>query len=462
MKPGSFLFIASRLLAGRSAKASATEKGNKERGRPGGLHHPGSGMAGAIVGIGISLVPLVLVLVVSDGMIRGITNRYMETKTSHLQVAVPAGLDAAQAEAGLEEIRQIPGVRDAWLERNGSGVAISSGRSSAVFLRAVDAAYLEDAGTRRYLNLVEGEMVPRNGREIVLGSSLAASLGVRTGSQLTLASPRKDEDEEPGETRGYAPRITIFKVAGIVNAGYRDLDALWAFVNPQAGERILDPYASEAFLAVKVDDPFSNNLGSIQKSIAGRLEVLYSSWFEAYFVRSWPEIEKSLYRSFGTTKSMLLLIMAIALVVAAVNLGSSLSTFVAEHSLEIAILRAGGASDSALRGIFTATGLFTGGAGTLTGLGAGLLLAWNINPLIHGLEWLVNLGNSGIALLSGRPALPVSLLDPAYYLEQIPISVDFGQIALIGFASLGLSTLSSLLPARKATRVSVQELVRRN
>jgi lipoprotein-releasing system permease protein len=416
-------------------------------------------MAGAIVGIGISLVPLVLVLVVSDGMIRGITNRYMETKTSHIQAAIPAGMDAAQAAAGLEEIRKVKGVRGAWLERNGSGVALSSGRSSAIFLRAVDAGYLEDPGTRRYLQRVEGEMIPRNGREIVLGSALAASLGAGLGTQLTIVSPRKDEE---AASQGFSPRVSIFKVSGIVTAGYRDLDALWAFVTPSAGERILDPGASEAFLAVKVEDPFSNSLGDIRKSIAVRLEEPYSTWFEGYFVRSWPEIEKSLYRSFGTTKSMLLLIMAIALIVAAVNLGSSLSTFVAEHSLEIAILRSGGASDSALRGIFTATGLLTGGAGTLTGLGAGLLLAWNINPLIRGIEWSVNLVNSGIALLSGRPAFPVSLLDPAYYLEHIPVSVDFAQIALIGLASLGLSTASSLLPARKATKVSVQELVRRN
>lgn len=51
---------------------------------------------GAVLGIGISLIPLIVVLLVSDGMIEGITNRYMETKTYHLQITLPleAGNDA--------------------------------------------------------------------------------------------------------------------------------------------------------------------------------------------------------------------------------------------------------------------------------------------------------------------------------------------------------------------------------
>ena len=54
------------------------------------------------------------------------------------------------------------------------------------------------------------------------------------------------------------------------------------------------------------------------------------------------------------------------------------------------------------------------------------------------------------------------LLDPAYYLDTIPVSIDFGQIALIAALSLALSLVVSLIPARKASRISVQELIRKS
>ena len=43
-------------------------------------------LIGAIWGIGISIIPLVIVLVVSDGMIKGITSRMIELGSGHLQV----------------------------------------------------------------------------------------------------------------------------------------------------------------------------------------------------------------------------------------------------------------------------------------------------------------------------------------------------------------------------------------
>jgi len=44
---------------------------------------------------------------------------------------------------------------------------------------------------------------------------------------------------------------------------------------------------------------------------------------------------------------------------------------------------------------------------------------------------------------------PLRLLDPGYYLEQIPIVVNYAQTTAIGLASVGLSALVSLLPANK-------------
>ena len=42
---------------------------------------------GSIAGIALSMIPLVVVIFLSDGMIKGITERYIETGTFHIPAA---------------------------------------------------------------------------------------------------------------------------------------------------------------------------------------------------------------------------------------------------------------------------------------------------------------------------------------------------------------------------------------
>lgn len=466
MNSGPAFFIAARSLFGRRKKSFSKE-----------LQSPGTfrkkrkllastgGMAGAILGIGVSIVPLVLVLIVSDGMIQGITRRYMETKTYHIQVALPDRMRPEKIQEGLASVKSVEGVRAAFLERDGSAVAVSATASHAVLLRSVDEEFFLDPGARQYLKLVQGEVVPKGSRGIVLGSSLASSLKLGVGDSLTLITPSESAGASGGETSnfpGYSPRLSFFKVTGIVSAGYRDLDALWAFISPDAGERILTYSSVYSFLGIKVADPYSNGIGRNKEGIVKSLNLIYPDWFDSYLVRTWPEIEKSLYKSFGTTKTLLLFIMGLALIVAAVNLGSALSTFVAEHSMDIAILRSMGAEDSLIRNVFVGAGFITGALGTFFGLFAGLAVSWNINAVIGLIERLANILDSVAAFFMGRPAIPLKLLDPEYYLETIPVMVNYRQILIIAVLSMALSVIVSLLPARKASGVSVQELIRKS
>lgn len=174
------------------------------------------------------------------------------------------------------------------------------------------------------------------------------------------------------------------------------------------------------------------------------------------------QIERSLFRSFEVTRSTLLFIMAIAIAVAAINLSSALLTFVADHTTEIAILRSYGASSHSIGAIFLWSGMLTGAVGTLAGVILGIALSLFINPIIHGMEWIINAFNALAAVAAGQPPLPIRLLDPAYYLEKIPVTVNFAEIMVITAASLLVCIIASLMPARKASKISVLELFRKD
>ena len=84
------------------------------------------------------------------------------------------------------------------------------------------------------------------------------------------------------------------------------------------------------------------------------------------------------------------------------------------------------------------TGLFCGFSGLCLGLPVGLLISVFSNQLIRGLERLVNLFTD------------VRLMDPAYYLQTIPVQIPVGQIIFVCAGTLVLSFFMSVLPAVKA------------
>jgi lipoprotein-releasing system permease protein len=418
---GAAFFIALRYLLGRA--------------REGGRY-----LRGAAAGIALSLVPIIVTLIVADGMIRGITDRFIELGTGHLQVYDFAGGGGVSALAGT--VAGIEGVRGAWLERRGMGVIVGGGRKEGATIRAVDGSFWEDMGSAAYLTTVAGQPYPRNEREVVLGQALAERINVKVGDTVRIMTTMT-VNERP------LPRMTSFTATGIVSSGYRELDALWCITSLEGGERALGTETETArpYLLVKIEDPYRN---------AGRFAFILQRKIGLDFaVYTWGDLQRAQYSSYESTRQLLLFIMALIVVVAAVNVSSATSMLVIERQRDIAVLKASGASPRGMGGIFIMGGFLTGLCGAVLGIGAGLLLGININPLIHGLERLLSFFSG---LFHGGD---VKILDPGYYLENIPIVVDWAAVFLIGFFTILCSIIASWIPAYRAGKLKPLDLFRK-
>ncbi len=418
MKIGASLFVAFRYLLGR--------------GREGGRY-----LRGAAFGIALSLVPIVVTLVVADGMIRGITERYLELGTGHLEVYGRGGRGEIAAEApAIEALR---GVRGAWPERQGLGILVGMGGKSGATVRAVAPGFLADAGTRRYLKTVDGAALLEGPNDALVGEELARRIGARPGDTVRLMTARTSPD---GRT---VPRVAPFKVRGIVSSGYRELDALWFIVPYEAGLRVLANEASRSFLAVKIDDPYdgADAAASAVADVVG----------EGYSVYTWAELQRSQYRSFESTRQLLLFIMALVVLVAAVNVASATSMLVVERRRDIAVLKGFGADRRGTTRVFVFGALLAGTVGAALGISAGLLIAYNINGLIA-------FADAALAAFAGGASAP-KLLDPEYYLESIPVVVDWPVIAAIGALTVALSALAAWSPARRAGKLVPHDILRK-
>jgi lipoprotein-releasing system permease protein len=402
-------------------------------------HEGGRYLRGAAAGIAVSLVPIIVTLIVADGMIRGIIDRYLELGTGHLQVFNFSG--SGFGESTIETIIDIEGIRGVWPEKRGIGVLAGRTGRTGVTVRSIEASFWDDPGSAAYLQIIEGVHKPETERDIVLGETLAASIGVQPGDTVRLMTVGTNE---AGRT---SPRSAAFTVRGILSSGYNELDALWCIVSWEGGLRVLSPDQSSSSLIVKIDEPYQ------KEEII--LRELFFRLGGGYSIFTWKDLLRSQYSSYETTRQLLLFIMAVIVLVAAVNVSSATNMLVLERQRDIAILKVSGASVNGVIKVFLWGSFLTGLTGAVFGIIFGLLIGSNINTIIRSLEKFLSFFSG---LFRGGE---ITILDPGFYLETIPIIIDWKTVVLIGFFAILCSVLSSWIPARRAGKLKPMELLRK-
>jgi len=402
-------------------------------------HEGGRYLRGAAAGIAVSLIPIIVTLIVADGMIRGILDRYIELGTGHLQVFNAA--DPANIENAIERIMAVEGVTGVWPEQRSIGVLVGRGGRTGASIRAVEPSFWKDPGSARYLEIIEGTASLESDRDMLLGGSLADSIGARIGDTVRLMTITT------GASGHNIPRTSPFVVRGIVSSGYHELDALLCIITWEGGRQILSPELSSSSLLVKVDDPY--------RRVVYFARALHSVLGIGYNVFTWKDLLRSQYNSYESTRQLLLFIMALIVIVAAVNVSFATSMLVLERQRDIAVLKVTGGSIKGVTGVFLWGSFLTGLTGGIIGITLGLLIGKNINPLIRSLERLLTFFST---LFRGGE---VTILDPAFYLETIPIIIDWHTVFVIGCFTVFCSVAASWIPARRAGKLKPMELLRK-
>jgi lipoprotein-releasing system permease protein len=290
--------------------------------------------------------------------------------------------------------------------------------------------------------VIDGSSVIENDREILLGTALAENLGIQVGDTVRLMTIRVTS------SGSNIPRLTPLTVKGIVSSGYRELDAAWCIMTYSMGSQILPLDMSNNHLLIKIDHPYED-----ADRVSAELMSQLGPWHMVY---TWKQLQRSQYSSYESTRQILIFIMALIVMVAAVNVSSATSMLALERQRDIAVLKAFGTSPKSTSGIFLSASFLTGVFGSILGITLGLIIGRFINQIIHGLEWLLGTVSS---IFGGGS---VKILDPGYYLEEIPIIIDWKAIIAIGFFTILCSVIASWLPSRRAGKTSPSELLRKN
>ncbi len=413
---------------------------------------------GAIVCIAISIVPLTAVISIADGMIGGMTERIIGLSSLHLQSVIRRGTAPASSLDALKAYRRqlcaVSGITDAFMELSADALAAGKRYRTGAAVRAIEPdVFTRNTYFKKFIRVVDGNLsdFASSGDTAVLGEKAASLLSVKAGDTVRLITVRRLPS---GAT---SPRITPFKVAAIVSSGYQELDALWFFIPIETGFSVLSSDSVVTSVLLEAKDALSTALYKTQKACAERSAGVAT-------VFRWDEINASQLQNFSSTRLMLVFVMALIVLVAAVNISSALVMLVMEKRREIAILKSLGGTPNGITLAFLLTGAAAGWTGLSAGLPIGLLVAVNINAIISFSESALNAALHVCSVLGGSPDgfSHVALLNPAYYLTEIPVSIPFKELFFMYSAVIVLSLAVSVLPSVRAGKENPLEIFRKS
>jgi lipoprotein-releasing system permease protein len=224
------------------------------------------------------------------------------------------------------------------------------------------------------------------------------------------------------------PKMRRYTVAGTLEVGMYEYDASIAYLALPVAQEFAGLGAAVTGIEVRLRDPFAAR--RIGRALATELGF-------PYWVRDWMEMNKNLFAALQLEKLALFVIVTIIVLVAAFAIIGHLVLLVAEKRKEIGILKALGASASSITAVFFTVGMTIGITGTIAGSLVGLALIWVQNTY-------------KIIRLAGD----------VYQIDYLLMKLDPADFVMVVGATLLLSFLATIIPARRAGSLAPVDVLR--
>jgi len=225
-------------------------------------------------------------------------------------------------------------------------------------------------------------------------------------------------------------------VVAIFEIGMSEYDASILFMPLNEAQLYFNQPDSVTVLEVVLDSP--DEVGALTPQIV-------NAGGSSIYISDWRQRNATFFTALQVERNVMFLILALIVLVAALNIVSGLIMLVKDKGHDIAILRTMGATRGAVMRIFFITGASIGIVGTLAGFLLGVLVCLNIERLRELIGWITD----------------TDLFAPElYYLSQLPAEMDTGETVSVVVLALALSILATLYPSWRASRLDPVEALR--
>jgi lipoprotein-releasing system permease protein len=366
----------------------------------------------SITGVAIGVMALIVVLAVMTGFDKDLRDKIVGNY-SHITISSFSGIKAHDYPALAVKIRSQPHVTGISPNVQGQVLVKEQDKYFAVGIKGI-IPETETSVSRVNTFVIRGSLDALKDKSVIVGKELAFYLGLEPGSTITVYSSGAKENK--------------LSVAGIFKSGMYDYDLNLMFMNAKTAQELLgsgDQYSTIAvkldnlYLADKVRDQLSSELGP------------------EYTLRTWKEANQNFFAALALEKLTMFIILTLIVLVAAFNIASTLVVTVVEKTRDIGILKALGMTQGQVRRVFTYQGFLIGAVGTALGASGGIFLCLLLKKYQF-----------------------VKLPQDIYYIDRLPVSLSWSDIAVIVAAALAITLASTVYPAAKAASLKPVDALR--
>jgi lipoprotein-releasing system permease protein len=395
----------------------------------------------SIAGVAAGVAALIIALAITNGMRRDLQDRLLGA-SAHVDLMRVASDGIRDWQPLLEKLRRVPhvtadapGIYGQVLVSRGprAGFALIKGiipaqeRAVSNILDTIASGSARDLDPQAPSLEAQSLSVSSEANApypaIVLGQDLAETIGAQVGDGVLVTSPQ-------GELTplGLAPKYQRFRVAAIFHSGFYQYDAAMAFMRLGDAQRLFSEPDLLSVISFKVDDlDRAPEIGRAIEQAAGK----------GYMTTNWMEVNRELFRALKLEQVVTFIVIALIVIVAALNILIALTMMVMEKTRDIAVMMSFGVQPAQVRRIFLLQGLLISLIGTGLGLVLGYLAAW-----------------------AGGHYHFIHLSAEVYNIDTLPFAPRPLDGLIVSIVSIGMSLLATLYPSSAAARILPAEALR--
>ena len=387
----------------------------------------------SVAGVAAGVAALIIALAITNGMRRELQDRLLGS-TAHVQLMRVAADGIRNWQPLIERLRHLPhvtaaspGLYEQVLVARGArdGGALIEGILPNDEMTVSDLLKTATPGSVQALqpqaqreNEAAGELPP-----ILLGNELAETVGAVVGDKVTLISPQ-------GEMTPYGviPKWTPFRLSGTFHSGFYQYDSSTGFVRLTDSQRLFHEPDLISVISFKVD-----NLDRAPE-IGREIEQAAGKGFQT---TNWMEQNRELFKALKLEQYVTFIVIALIVIVAALNILIALTMMVMEKTRDIAVMMSFGVDPAQVRRIFLMQGLLISMIGTAIGLVLGYIASW-----------------------AGGHYHFIRLSAEVYSIDTLPFAPRPLDGIIVAAVSIGISLLATLYPSQAAARILPAEALR--
>jgi lipoprotein-releasing system permease protein len=392
----------------------------------------------SIAGVAAGVAALVIALAITNGMRRDLQERLLGNS---------AHVDLMRIEAdGIRDWRPLvdrlrgvphvvaaaPGIYGQVLVSRGprasfaliKGVVPAEERTVSGLLDTITAGSAKDLDPAPAGDDADKNRINTPYPALVLGGDIAETIGVQVGDTVLVTSPQG----ELTPLGGLMPKYQRFRVAGIFHSGFYQYDSAMAFMRLDDAQALFSEPDVLSVISFKVDDlDRAPEIGRAIEQAAGK----------GFMTTNWMEQNRELFRALKEEQVVTFIVIALIVMVAALNILIALTMMVMEKTRDIAVMMSFGVEPAQVRRIFLLQGFLISVIGTAVGLALGYLASW-----------------------AGGHYHFIHLSAEVYSIDTLPFAPRPLDGVIVAAVSIGISLLATLYPSSSAARVRPAEALR--